>query len=155
MGWREYAKELQEAGHNRHDRHNSPEETPIVPTVPSVPAAVVRPDIVVRSWWAALGKVDPRQPLGGFTMGRWQMLYDSSLWWLQGFGTQEANDGWTTSDVFGLWPDKPGWGGLVDRIGESRTLVMTADRACWRSWGQAEQFNRGSYPELRAWWVSD
>lgn len=106
-----------------------------------------------REWRAVLSRLDPCQPRG-MPMGRWRSLYDASLWWLAGFGEQAARDGWSTGCIFGLWPDKPGWGGLIDRLGDNRSLVMTADSARWRSFGVPEKFNRGSYPKLAPWWGS-
>ena len=54
----------------------------------------------------------------------------------------------------GRWPGKDAWGGIADRLQGSRSLVMTADRARWRTMfgGVAEQFNRGAYPDLRPLW---
>jgi hypothetical protein len=83
---------------------------------------------------------------------RWQTLYDDAVWLLEGFGEQAARDGWSSADLFGLWPSKPHWGGIADRLRGSRSLVMDADRASWRLFGAVERFNRGSYPELRAFW---
>ncbi len=68
---------------------------------------------------------------------------------LREHGVYAAKCGWTAADIFGLWPDKPHWGGIADRLRGARSLVMDADRASWRSRGQVERFNRGSYPHLR------
>ncbi|MEZ5688770.1 MAG: hypothetical protein R3E21_08330 [Caenibius sp.] len=67
---------------------------------------------------------------------------------------QAFRDGWTVGELFGLWPDKPGWGGIADRLDGSRSLKMTADRAHWRCGvtGDARQFNRGAYGDLTPFW---
>ena len=85
-------------------------------------------------------------------MERWQTLYDDAVWLLENYGKLAARDGWSDADLFGLWPGKPYWGGIADRLRGSRTLVMDTDRATWRSWGQVERFNRGAYPDLSPFW---
>jgi hypothetical protein len=85
-------------------------------------------------------------------MGRWQTFYDASVWWLENFGRQAALDGWSTGDVFGARPEKPGWGGLLDRLGDNRSLVMSSDSARWRSRGVPKKFNRTAGDGLLPWW---
>jgi hypothetical protein len=85
-------------------------------------------------------------------MGRWQTFYDASVWWLEGFGRQAALDGWQTGDIFGLRHGFPGTGGLIERLGDNRSLVMADGRACWRSRGVPMQFNRGGGDGLSAFW---
>jgi hypothetical protein len=106
----------------------------------------------LRGWHECIGRLDPCQPLEGFPMGRWQTLYDDAVWLLDNFGKLAARDGWSAADLFGLWPDKPYWGGIADRLRGARSLVMDAERASWRSWGQVERFNRGAYPDLPPLW---
>ena len=86
-------------------------------------------------------------------MGRWQTLYDCSFWLLENHGRQLARDGWTTSDVFGVLPQKERWGGLVDRLGDCRDLTLDPECARWASsiYGERE-FHRGTWPDLEAWW---
>ena len=88
----------------------------------------------------------------GFSLGRWQTIYDCSVWWLNAFAKQAAADGWTTADVFGINPARERWGGLIDRLGDNRSLVMDGDLATWCSWGEPEQFARGTYPDLKPLW---
>ena len=146
--WRAMADDALQGRDKRNTRDTSSGATgAFVPSVPSV----LSPLATLKLWRGSLAALDPCQPRD-MPMGRWQTLYDASHWWLAGFGEQAARDGWSTSCIFGVWPDKPGWGGLIDRLGESRSLVMTADSARWRSLGVPESFNRGSYPELSPWW---
>lgn len=104
------------------------------------------------AWRAHLARLDPCQPPEGWTMNRWQQMYDDADWLLGNFGEQAARDGWSSADLFGLWVGVPHAGGIANRLRGSRSLVLTADRAHWRSWGQVERFNRGSYPDLRPFW---
>jgi hypothetical protein len=106
----------------------------------------------VSGWARELSRLDPCQPPNGFSMGRWQTLYDDALWLLDGFGEQVAREGWSDADLFGLWPGKPSLGGIADRLGGSRSLAMDADQAIWRSWGQVELYARGVYPHLKPFW---
>jgi hypothetical protein len=85
-------------------------------------------------------------------MGPWQTFHDASVWWLEGFGRQAALDGWSTGDVFGIREGYPGTGGLIERLGDNRSLVMADGRACWRSRGVPMQFNRGGGDALPAFW---
>ena len=163
MGWREYAKEVQGAGHNRHDRHDSSSQAPNVPIVPNVPGAPpLDPFRAVKLCRAGLVGLDPLKPLHGLTELRWRQLLGDAAWLLQNFGTAAFCDGWTVGELFGLWwwSDagttrlKPGWGGIADRLDGSRSLKLTADRANWRSivGGATEQFNRTAYVNLRPLW---
>lgn len=120
-----------------------------VPFVPFVPA----PLDALRSWCDALNALDPCQPRPGFTVGRWQKLYDCSVWWFEAFGRQAAIDGWGTSDIFGLVRQIPDYGGLIDQLGDHRGLVMTADEARWRWRGIRPQiYRRGQWPNLDPFW---
>ncbi len=103
-------------------------------------------------WAHQLARLDPCQPPEGFCMKRWRTLYSDATWLLRNVEVSAARDGWSDADLFGLWTDKPGWGGIADRLRGARSLVMDADRASWRSWGQVERFNRGAYPHLRPFW---
>ena len=83
-------------------------------------------------------------------------------WLLEGFAPAAFGHGWTIGELFGLWwnegPDvgtlKDGWGGIADRLQGSRSLVMTADRACWRIMftGEPDVFLRTAYPTLKPLW---
>lgn len=151
--WRAMADDALQGGDkrdNRANRSDSGAETGAsVPSVPSVPA----PLSTLKEWRIALAALDPCQPREGFDINRWQRLYDCAVWWFDSFGRQAAIDGWTTGDVFGLLPQVAGGGGLVDRLGNHRGLVMTADEARWRYLGEVPQlFRRGSFPDLEAFW---
>ena len=151
--WRALADEaLNKAdGQNtRNTRNDSSETGPSVPTVPSVPP--LDPVRALRAWKQGLATADACKPPDGWSTSRWQTLYDDAAWLMAKFGENAARDGWSTADLFGLWPDKPGWGGVADRIRGSRSLLLTAERACWRRFGVIEQMNRGAYPDLRPFW---
>ena len=138
-------------GRNTRDERN--DSDPTVPSVPSVPIVPpMDPARALKLWRASLAKVDPRGPMHGYKAAAWCNLCDDAVWLLGNFGEQAARDGWSTGDLFGLWPGKPGWGGIADRLCGCRALVMSADRSSWRAWGQVERYNRGSYPNLRAFW---
>jgi hypothetical protein len=109
------------------------------------------PSRALKGWHSAFAKLDPCEPRG-MPMGRWQMLYDASAWFLDVFGDQAARDGWSTGDLFGLRHGFPGTGGLIERLGDNRGLVMADGRARWRSWGVSMQFNRGGSDGLPAFW---
>ena len=86
-------------------------------------------------------------------MGRWQTLYDTSVWFLDKHATQAARDGWTTGDIFGIEPRMERWGGLIDRLGECRGLLMDADRARWTScFYGVRTFGRSCGAGLQSFW---
>ena len=122
------------------------------PSVPSVPP--LDRTQALKAWRRGLGSVDPRQPLSGYSTQAWFRLCDDAAWLFDTFGEGAARDGWSSADMFGLWPDKQRWGGLADRLSGSRSLVMSADRANWRSvvGNIGEGFNRGAYPDLKPFW---
>lgn len=102
----------------------------------------------------ALASLDPAKPLQGLPAGRWRQLIGDAQWLMDAFAIAALHDGWTVGELFGLWPDKPGWGGIADRLQGSRSLKMTAERAHWRTsqGGTPEQFNRTAYPDLKPLW---
>lgn len=150
--WRQFAEQVQRrdgVGDNRDERDNSTRSSPIVSNVPNVP---LDPTRALNRWRSELRRLDPFEPLQGIERQRWRSLCDDAAWLVCGFGEQVARDCWTTADLFGLWPATPHFGGVVDRLRGSRSLVLSGDRACWRSFGIVEKFNRGSYPNLVPFW---
>jgi len=145
---------------------NPPDELPTIPTKPPIqshslgsvgfvsdPMAHVRGKKLIASWVASVRPLNVRQPPGGFDKVRWGQLVDASMWWLEHFGKQAALEGWSTGCVFGIREGHPGLGGLIDRIGNSRSLVMDGQRARWRTVvGTADRFNAGAYPDLSPFW---
>lgn len=105
-----------------------------------------------RLWQANVAHLDPRKPLYGYGPRLWFNLVEASLWWEEHFAGRAALDGWQTGDVFGLIAGETGNGGLIDRIGTSRSLVMEGGRARWRSFGVPMKFNAGSYIHLPPFW---
>lgn len=150
--WRQFAEQVQRGeggGDTRDDRDSSPVLPPNVPNVPSVP---LDPSRALKRWQTGLVGLDPYHPLNGIDLRRWRVLCEDAAWLFRSFGEQAARDCWTAADLFGLRACKPHFGGLVDRLRGSRSLVLTEDRACWRSFGVVEAFNRGSYPDLLPFW---
>lgn len=108
--------------------------------------------LILNEWHGQLAALDPYRAPDGWAPARWRQLVEDARWFIDKYGDQAARDRWDTSNVFGLWPGKPGWGGLVDRLSGSRSLVLTADRAHWRARGEVDRYNRASYPDLRPFW---
>lgn len=147
-GWRERAKTVLRGEDVRDIRDNSPVSAPNVPIVPIVPA----PKTLLRKWLASVSNLDPRKPLAGHDAQRWFNLVECSAWWLENFSRQAALDGWQTHDVFGVFPGELGAGGLIDRLGTSRSLVIEGQRSRWRPFGVAMKFNAGAFAHLPAFW---
>ena len=85
-------------------------------------------------------------------MTRWQTIFDDACWIYENYASRAVREGWNAQDLFGIWDGVPHAGGVADRLRGSRSLVLTADRACWRSWEEVERFNRGSYLDLVPFW---
>lgn len=126
-------------------------------TKPTEPSGRLQKDPlpVLRGWRASLCTIDPLAPRSGWCASRWMRLYDAGVWWFDAFGEQAARDGWSTGDVFGVLPSQDGWGGLLDRLGDKRKLLMSADRASWRRFGVVQAFNRTAGLGLRPFWEAD
>lgn len=103
-------------------------------------------------WCGAFDRLSPLRPVLGFTMGRWQTLYDCAQWWLENFARQAAWDGWVTGDVFGIRPGYAASGGLIDQLGDNRSLVMVDGGARWRSWSVIRSYAAGCSPNLSPFW---
>lgn len=149
MSWREKVEEALQAEDKRDARDTRGANVPFVPSVPG-------PLDALREWRAALSTLDPEQPRKGMDAKRWRALVDGAAWVVWHFGQQAARTGWTTADLFGLWPDKSGWGGLVDRMGAARNLKLSNRTATWRPlFGPAEKFHRGGHPDLTPFWEAE
>lgn len=151
-GWRKFADDIRHGGQDRDTRDirdESPSSLPIVSIVPNVPA---NPTRSLKAWESGLNSLDPLAPQHGLGMGRWQSLYDDAIWLAENFAVQAAHDGWSTADLFGLWPHKPGWGGIADQLCCSRSLVMTNCRAVWSRFGVKFHSVRGGMPDLCPLW---
>jgi hypothetical protein len=107
----------------------------------------------VGSCEAPLAGLKPNAPLHGLDASRWGELLRDADWLLENFTRQAARDGWSAADLFGVLPGHDGWGGVADRLRGSRSLVMTADLACWRRMhtGTPDSFARGA--SLMPWLV--
>lgn len=103
-------------------------------------------------WCGAFNGLSPLRPAPVFTMGRWQTLYDCTQWWLENFARRAAWEGWSTGDVFGIRPGYPTRGGLIDQLGDNRSLVMADGGARWRSWGIMSSYAAGCSPHLEPFW---
>lgn len=104
-------------------------------------------------WVSLVSALDPREPLAGHDARRWFNLVECSVWWLENFGRQAAPDGWDSISVFGVIPGEERAGGLIDRLGTSRTLVMDGKRSRWRSFGGVVmKYNAGAYKHLPLFW---
>lgn len=155
MGWRDYAKQVQSAGHTRHDRHDSPSDGPSVPNVPNVPGGPPLAPLDdrlaterLRKWHSRLSRVDEFTSPPGWTLNDWLRLVDGSIWLYENFASQAVRDHWSALDLFGYLPAMPGCGGLADRLKDARNLKLADGRACWSSFGVKQQFCRGGSLDL-------
>jgi hypothetical protein len=132
----------------------TPAEPTFVPNVPIVPGLPTLTQPAPDAWSAAIARLDAYRPLAGIEPRRWEKLVDDAQWLLAEHGENAARCGWSTADLFGLWPDNAHWGGVADRLRGSRSLLMDDLEATWRRplTGDMERFNKGSYPDLRAFW---
>ena len=148
-GWRERVDDALKGENDRFNRNNSPENRPNDAIVPIVPAPLTLRNV----WRDGLSDINRFEPRAGFTRQHWRRLCDTGEWWFNHYSKQAALDGWSTGDVFGLHPDREGWSGLIDRLGNARNLVMEGGRARWRSIeGVPDQMNAGLYAELKPFW---
>lgn len=113
MSWRDQAKAILEAGHNRHDRHDSPGPDPNVPNVPNVPEVVpLDPARVLKVWHGKLAMLDPLSPAKGFRREEWADLVDDSWWLYENFGSVAVRQGWGAQGLWGVRVGVPHGGGI-------------------------------------------
>ena len=141
MGWRDYAKQVQEGRDNRDDRDTTPAKAPIVPIVPNVPEAVAVHRL--DDWCARLNGTDAFTSPPGWTLDQWLRTMDASTWLFENFAEQAVRWSWSALDLFGVLPNHPGLGGLSDRIGEVRNLKMAGGLSAWSSIGARHKLARG------------
>lgn len=155
MGWRDYAKQVQEGGHNRHNRHESPPDGPNVPIVPNVLGSPPRAPLDegaakarLREWHAHLSRVDEFASPPGWPLNGWLRVVDSSCWLYENFASEAVRQHWSALDLFGVMPAGPGNGGLADRMRDARNLKLSDGRAAWSSFGVPSRFCRGGSLDL-------
>lgn len=150
MGWRDHAKIVQDAGHNRHNEHNSRDDEPIVPNVPIVPGlpSETSARATLRYWHGRLSALDFDTAPDGIDMRRWRQLCGDSWWIYENFAARAVRDGWSGHDLFGVLPWHTGWGGLCDRLQGARNLKMAGPKAIWSNWGVADWTCAGAGDQL-------
>jgi len=153
MGWRDYAREVQSHGDNRANRDKSLPPEANLRDVSNVPEAVAQSRL--REWHSGLSAIDELNSPPGWTLNQWLKTLDASYWLYENFASQAVRDGWSANDLFGVLLQKPGWGGLADRLGDNRGLIMDRDRARWRSFGVPETFGRGGGDGMMPLWTID
>lgn len=140
------------------------------PTQPTLPPAgeqvsvvsggyegtLTTPGEALATWRACLAHLQEDKPCHGLGGQRWRQLLDDADWLFEQFAAVAATDGWPAPDLFGVLPGHDGWGGIVDRLRGSRSLVMTTDIARWRRCytGTPDSFARGAsiMPRLVLLW---
>jgi hypothetical protein len=90
-----------------------------------------KPHTAPPDWTASLAAIDASRPPAGFDPDRWRCLLDDARWLCRTHGPSAAALGWTSSDLFGLTLPN-GIGGVADRLGGVRNLVLTDRIAHWR-----------------------
>ena len=68
--------------------------------------AIEAPD----TWRALLDQLGDRSAPAGYSPERWVALVADAQWIARSHGDSAAAFGWTASDLFGLDPDRVGWG---------------------------------------------
>ncbi len=106
----------------------------------------------LREWHARLSKIDEFISPPGWTLNQWLKTLDAACWLSESYASTAVRDGWSALDLFGVDLAKPGEGGLADRLGDKRVLIMAADAASWRSWGVAQIYYRDGGEGLVPLW---
>jgi hypothetical protein len=91
----------------------------------------------------------------GWSLNEWLKTIDAAAWLYENYASRAARDGWSALDLFGVDLSKPGGGGLADRLGDKRVLIMGAEAASWRSWGCSRIFLRGTGEGLVPLWEAN
>lgn len=158
MSWRDLARQLRSdnrGGDDKDDRDKMPGQCPSVPVVPIVLEPLPKPTHLScngpAGWAAALAAIDPHQPPSGFPLGWWRTLHSDCLWLCGHHGEAAASLGWSAGDLFGV-ADRPGWGGLADRLEGARRVVLTETVGTWRGEGLAGRLWRETLPAIPAIW---
>jgi hypothetical protein len=142
MSWRQFAEEVrrrEEVQDNRGIRdERSGANGPIVPNV----LTSIDPARVRASWRDGLSKLDHTAPPAGISSMLWGRWLDDAEFIFNEHGWTAARYGFDQLDLFGVFPDKPGLGGIVDRLRGARDLQFTPDRATWSRYGVPSHFNR-------------
>jgi hypothetical protein len=102
---------------------------------------------VLRDWHGKLIRLDDRRAPSGCSPW-WPRAVEDACWIYENFASRAVRDGWSERDLFGVWPAKPGWGGLTCRLRGARNLKMDRDRAVWSLFGVRNQSARGDGDHL-------
>lgn len=139
--WREVARavrESEETRDNRDIRDNRAESGANVPNVPNVPANPARE---LKLWHSRLSAVDEFTSPVGITLKQWLDLVDDACWIYEEYGSQAIRYGWSALDLFGVRVGYPCTGGLADRLGGARNLLLDRRLAVWSVFGDRRQLS--------------
>ncbi|MXO94743.1 hypothetical protein GRI62_14165 [Erythrobacter arachoides] len=136
-------------------QHSDPGSAPARPARPAKFANPAHWQDQLDSWCAAINRLDISKPAPGIAACRWQSLFRCAEWWMENYAVQAVRDGWGAGDVFGIRPGQPERGGLIDQLGDCRSLMMGDGRARWRSFGIVSTYAAGAYPLLLPFWEGD
>lgn len=158
MSWRDLARQLRsdKGGEDiRDNRDKMAGWCTNVPNLPIVPVALPRPAPAPRNrpagWAAALAEINPEQPPNGFPLGWWRTLHSDCLWLCGHHAEAAASLGWSAGDLFGV-AERPGWGGLADRLEGARCVVLIETIGTWRGDGLAGRLWRQTLPAMPPIW---
>lgn len=111
----------------------------------SIPPSEPQARALLREWHAGLVGLDFDQAPDGFDLSYWRRLITDAEWIYEHFASQLVREGWSTLDLFGVWPGRPGWGGLSDRLQTARNLKLDGRGAAyWTNFGVRSRMVRGA-----------
>jgi hypothetical protein len=103
-----------------------------VPAIPAIPAILLN-YVTPVEWLKGLATLDPNQPPTHFPALWWRGLIRDSELFLATWGSQAADLGWTTLDLFGVHPKAPAARyscmGLLLLLRGGRVVALTTSTA--------------------------
>jgi hypothetical protein len=106
---------------------------------------------LLRDWHERIEGLDFNTAPAGMTLLRWRELVSDARWIYENHASQLAREGWSSHDVFGVLPWRPGGGVLLDRLQGARDLRLDGQgRAIWQSWSVTFVTCRGAAGPMMA-----
>lgn len=95
----------------------------------------IDPERLIQYWRRALGRLDSEAPLGGFALGRWEILLHDAYRIFNEVGVNAAKLGWSATDLWGVDPAGASGvivGGLAYRLSGGALIGINGERAEYR-----------------------
>lgn len=101
-------------------------------------------EVLLDDWHKRLTLLDVYEIPQRIERNRWGQLVLDCWWLYETHASRLVHEGWSLSDLWGLFVNLPGGGGLADRLQSARNVLLDGDQAMWSRSGIKHLAHRGA-----------